>query len=190
MKTNHIYNSVERLAELLKVGARQAGAAHGLQPVQLEVLNYLSACNKYSDTPMAVTEYLGQTKGTVSQTIKTLEKKELVIKTADENDKRISHIAVTPLGREILNEHLPTEMFVNACSTLSNPAQEQVLSALTSLLTSVIKSNNMKTFGTCYSCRHNHKHDDESYFCNLLKEPLRDSDVLLICREHENSSDD
>jgi DNA-binding MarR family transcriptional regulator len=62
---------------VLKVRGCQAGAAHGLQPVQLEVLNYLSSCNRYSDTPMAVTEYLGQTKGTVSQTIKTLEKKRI-----------------------------------------------------------------------------------------------------------------
>ncbi|MFT5757432.1 MAG: DNA-binding MarR family transcriptional regulator [Alteromonadaceae bacterium] len=186
MKTNRIYNSVERLAELLKVGSRQAGAAHGLQPVQLEVLNYLSSCNKYSDTPMAVTEYLGQTKGTVSQTIKTLEKKELVKKITDEKDKRISHVVVTQLGSEILKEHLPTHMFVNACSTLSDPEQEQILSALTHLLTSVIKSNNMKTFGACYSCRYNIKHDDGSYYCDLVKEPLRDTDVLLICREHKD----
>ena len=80
MKTNQIYDYVERLSELLRVDARQKGAEHGLLPVQLEVLHYLSICNQYSDTPMAVTEYLGQTKGTVSQTLKVLENKALLVK--------------------------------------------------------------------------------------------------------------
>ena len=66
VNSNLIYDYVERLSELLRVDARRAGAAHGLLPVQLEALHYLSICNCYSDTPMAVTEYLGQTKGTVS----------------------------------------------------------------------------------------------------------------------------
>ena len=73
MNTNPIFYTVERLSELLKVDSRQAGVEQGLQPVQVEVLHYLSICNKYSDTPMAVTEYLGLTKGTVSQTLKVLE---------------------------------------------------------------------------------------------------------------------
>ena len=86
MNTNHIYDYVERLSELLKIDSRQAGAEHGIQPVQLEVLHYLSICNRYSDTPMAVTEYLGQTKGTVSQTLKVLEKKSLLTKRFDKGD--------------------------------------------------------------------------------------------------------
>lgn len=185
MKTHNIYNLVERLGELLKVDVRQSIASLGLQPVQLEVLNYLSSCNKYSDTTKAVTAYLGQTKGTVSQTIKVLENKGMVNKVVDKSDKRISHIVVTKLGNEVLNDNLPTNMFVKACDTLSNEKQQHITSALTELLTAIVKSNDMKTFGVCNSCRYNSKQDDGSYFCNLIKEPLSDSDILLICKEHD-----
>lgn len=185
MKLLNIYNAVERLGELQKVGARQAVTAIGLQPVQLEVLNYLSSCNKYSDTPMAVTEYLGQTKGTVSQTIKALENKGMVEKIADRNDKRISHVVVTPLGSKVLAESLPTQLFVNACNVLSGEQQHKIEEALTKLLTAIIQSNEMKTFGACYTCRYNHKQEDGSYYCNLVKAPLTDAETLLICKEHQ-----
>ncbi|NQZ82394.1 MAG: winged helix-turn-helix transcriptional regulator [Colwellia sp.] len=190
MKTNQIYKLVERLGELLKVDARQTGAEHGLLPVQLEVLHYLSSCNKYSDTPMAVTEYLGQTKGTVSQTIKTLEKKELVIKIADDHDKRISHIDVTPSGHKLLSQSIPTAMFARTCSNLSQPQQQEINAALQQLLVTFIKSNKMKSFGICQTCKYNHKNEDGSFYCNLVNAPLTDSEILLICREHENQSCD
>ena len=110
MKTNQIYDYVERLSELLRVDARQKGAEHGLLPVQLEVLHYLSICNQYSDTPMAVTEYLGQTKGTVSQTLKVLENKALLVKVSDEKDKRTTHLSLSPKGRRLVNEIIPTQL--------------------------------------------------------------------------------
>lgn len=186
MKTHKIYNSVERLGELLKVGVRQALTPIGLQPVQLEVLNYLSACNKFSDTPMAVTEYLGQTKGTVSQTIKMLENKGMVIKVADKNDKRISHIVMTKLGHKVLEDNLPTTMFSNACNALPDDKKENIALALDDLLTAIVRSNKMKTFGACHTCRYNSKIDNDSYYCNLVKEPLNSAEILLICKEHES----
>ncbi|WP_212668796.1 MarR family winged helix-turn-helix transcriptional regulator [Pseudoalteromonas sp. NBT06-2] len=170
----------------MKVSARQAGSEHGLQPVQLEVLGYLSVCNQFSDTPMAVTRYLGQTKGTVSQTIKVLERKGLVLKESDINDRRITHIKVTEQGSKLFQDNIPPKMFVNACQDLSYIQQKEIEASLKLLLMSFIKSNNMKSFGTCNSCRYNEKISDDSFYCKLVKVPLTLSDIALICIEHEN----
>ncbi|OHU84397.1 MULTISPECIES: MarR family winged helix-turn-helix transcriptional regulator [Pseudoalteromonas] len=185
MKLNHIYNSVERLGDLLKVGARQAGAEHGLQPVHVEVLHYLSICNQYSDTPMAVTEYLGLTKGTVSQTLKVLEKKSLLVKTIDENDKRITHLKLSVSGQQLVAALLPTNLFIKACEQLSPEQQSDIDSSLKLLLSALLKANNLKTFGVCKTCRFNQQTNDGNYFCGLVKQPLSKGDVQLICREHE-----
>ena len=48
--------------------------ARQLEPVHLATLRYLCNCNRFSNTASAITEYLGQTKGTISQTLKVLEK--------------------------------------------------------------------------------------------------------------------
>jgi len=186
MNTNHIYDYVERLSELLRIDSRHAGAQYGIQPVQLEALHYLSICNRYSDTPMAVTEYLGQTKGTVSQTLKVLEKKGLLSKLSDKNDKRIYHLKVSNRGKRLLNKTIPTTMFVNACDALSEKKQSEITASLKQLLVALLQANNMKTFGVCRSCRYNSKTEDGNYFCNLVQEPLTDDDIHLICKEHEN----
>ena len=188
MKSNHIYNYVERLGELLRVDSRQAGTTHGLQPVQIEVLHYLSICNRYSDTPMAVTEYLGLTKGTVSQTLKVLEKKELLSKQLDKNDKRISHMKLSTKGNDLLNEIIPTTMFENACEVLSDKKQSEIESSLKQLLITLLQANDLKTFGICNSCRYNKKMENGSYFCRLVEQPLSVDDTQLICREHESKA--
>lgn len=184
MKTNDIYKSVERLGELLKVGARQIGAKYGLQPVQLEVLHYLTTCNRFSDTTMAVAEYLGQTKGTVSQTIKVLENKELIIKVADSKDKRISHLHVTDHGQTLIDENLPTHFFNNACNSLSNQQQTEIAASLQQLLVTIVGTSDIKSFGVCRSCVYNDNKRD-GYYCKLLKVPLTDDDVTRVCKEHE-----
>lgn len=187
MKTNDIYKSVERLGELLKVGARQVGARYGLLPVQLEVLHYLTTCNRFSDTTMAVVEYLGQTKGTVSQTIKVLEKKGLIVREADNNDRRISHLRVTDVGQTLVSENLPTRFFNDACDSLSNQQQTQIASSLQQLLVTIISTSKTKSFGVCRSCIHNDKRSDGVY-CKLLKVPLTNEDITRICKEHQPSS--
>lgn len=186
MKSNLIYDYVERLSELLRIDARKAGAGHGLQPVQLEVLHYLTICNRFSDTAMAVTTYLGQTKGTVSQTLNVLEKKGLLTKRPDQDDKRIHHLNVTDKGKRLIDRTIPTTMFVNASETLTNKEQSEIESSLQQLLTALLQANQMKTFGVCSSCRYNGKTDDGGFFCNLVQQPLTERDIHLICKEHEN----
>ncbi|WP_420831674.1 MarR family transcriptional regulator [Bathymodiolus japonicus methanotrophic gill symbiont] len=48
--------------------------------MHFQVLEYLSLCNKYSDTPAAIANYLGMTRGTVSQTLIIFEKRAYIKK--------------------------------------------------------------------------------------------------------------
>ena len=176
---------LERLAGLLRSESRNLLSEYGLQPVQFEALHYLSNCNRYSDTPMAVTEYLGQTKGSVSQTLKVLEKKGLIDKTSDSSDKRVIHMAITVEGRELVAAIQPSPTLQLACDQLNKRDVSTINSSLTTLLTAMQKANDFKSFGQCASCRHNLKLDSGEYFCGLTNEPLSSVDTELICREHE-----
>jgi len=186
MKTDQIYDYIERLGNLLRTDSRRGGAEHGLQPVQLEALHYLSLCNRYSDTPMATTEYLGQTKGTVSQTLKVLEKKGFLTKKIDDNDKRVVHLKVTKAGDKLLKMFIPSRQFKDACQQLSEKSQTQIVACLKELLQTTQHTNGMKTFGVCHTCRYNQKKENNHYFCNLTQEPLSSTEIQLICREHLN----
>lgn len=176
---------LERLASLLRSESRNLLFEHGLQPIQFEALHYLSICNRYSDTPMSVTEYLGQTKGSVSQTLKVLEKKGLIVKTVDSDDKRVAHMAVSKEGRQLVNGLLPSPLLQSASDFLGAQNIAQINASLSTLLRTVQRANNFKSFGQCASCRHNIKSRTGDYFCGLTKEPLTKTETKLICREHE-----
>lgn len=179
----HTY--LERLGNLLRSEARSLGVRYGLQPVQMEALAYLGNCNRYSDTPLGVTDYLGLTKGTVSQTLKVLENKGLLRKQADKKDKRVVHLHLSAAGRNLLNKAVPAPAIRDACETLTATQQSAMLEGLSALLGAIQSGNGMKSFGVCKTCRHNEQRPAGEFYCKLTREPLSRGDVELICREHE-----
>ena len=75
---------IERLARIVS----GAGHSNAMKPAQWDALRYVSRANRFSRTPGALTAYLGVTKGTVSQTLMSLERAGLVSKTIDAADRR------------------------------------------------------------------------------------------------------
>ena len=183
MNRYELYKVVERLGEVMKVSTRQVGAEYGLQPVQIEVLHYLASCNRFSDNLMAVVDYLGQTKGTISQTVKVLEQKGLVEKIQDDIDKRASHLVITQAGREFIDEKLIDAHFDFAFEQLSKDQQALLSSALSSFTRSLMQSSGLNTFGVCQTCKFHDQHQGQ-YYCNLLQTPLYESDIDKVCKEH------
>ncbi len=82
MEKVDVFDLIERMAALIRSEERKKCTELGLQPVHLQVLDYLSRCNRYSDTPAALTNYLGMTRGTVSQTVLLLVKKGFIKKSS------------------------------------------------------------------------------------------------------------
>lgn len=181
-----VHDLIERLGNLVRADVRAVCNESGVRPVQLEVLRFLTQCNRYSDTPQAVTEFLGLTKGTVSQTIKVLEQKDLLSKQDDVTDKRLVHLKPTPKGRRLVERTVPAKSLVSGLQQLAGPKSKAVEKVLRDLLQTIQKANGYKTFAPCHSCRFNLRRDGR-YFCGLTQEPLKDREVVLICREHQYS---
>jgi DNA-binding MarR family transcriptional regulator len=95
----------ERIADLLDrlaLHQRSRQQGDGLNPAQWEALRFLGRANRYSRNPTALTDFLGTTKGTVSQTLIALERKRLVTREPDRRDRRSIRIELTPAGRQLL----------------------------------------------------------------------------------------
>jgi DNA-binding MarR family transcriptional regulator len=182
-----VHDLIERLGNLVRADVRAVCNDYGVRPVQLEVLRFLTQCNRYSDTPQAVTEFLGLTKGTVSQTIKVLEQKGLLGKQADVADRRLVHLKPTLKGRRLVERTVPAKSLVSGLQQLAGPETKAVEKGLRDLLQSIQKANGYKTFAPCHSCRFNQQHDGH-YICGLTQVPLMDREVVQICREHQYPS--
>ncbi|WP_163997093.1 MarR family winged helix-turn-helix transcriptional regulator [Pyxidicoccus caerfyrddinensis] len=184
MAVDRLYSLLERLGNLLRTEERAAGLRHGLQPVHLQALRYLQSCNRYSNTPAALTEYLGLTKGTVSQTLLLLEEKGLLRKEADTEDRRVVHLHLTDAGRTVLKEAIPPALFKQALAGLPGGG-EALEEALTGLLRGVQAANAQRSFGACSTCKHFRREGPGRFRCGMTQEPLSREDSVLLCREHE-----
>jgi DNA-binding MarR family transcriptional regulator len=186
-------DSVGQVSDLLeRIGRLLRGVRHRneqLNPAQWEALRYLGRANRYSRNPTALTQYLGATKGTVSQTLIALERKGLVRRSADPRDRRGVRLGLTSRGRGHLHRD-PMARLIDGV----DPALIARLDAdLRELLTQLQRRNRQRPFGQCGTCRFFRAGDasDEPggpNRCGLTLEPLSDSEAEQICAEHETSA--
>ncbi len=181
MTTHKTYHYLERLGNYIRAEARKTKPK--LQPVQLEMLHYLSVCNRYSDTPAAITEYLGLTKGTVSQTLSVLESKGYLSKKIDRKDRRVVHLKLTKKGRDLLKNSLPPKVLIRGLEQLPQQQHTQIIDSLHQLLSAMQEAQGCKSFGVCKTCLRL-KQEEKGFSCQLTGEPLHSEETELICREH------
>ncbi len=178
-----VYAPIERMVALIRSEERRRCTELGLQPVHLQVLDYISRCNRYSDTPAALANYLGMTRGTVSQTVLLLERNGLIEKMTDTQDKRIVHLTLSVEGNAILEKARPTNLFENANEIFSKNEflnhEDSFLNALLALQ----KANQSQSFGLCKTCQYFTQTTD-GFTCGLTKQPLSELDSQKICQEH------
>jgi len=183
MQEIETFKLIERISSLLRSEERRKYATIGLQPVHGQVLEYLAKCNKYSNTHAAVAEYLGLTKGTVSQTLQILERKNYLQKTTDSEDGRVIHLSLTDDGRALIDELKPLDIFRQAESKVSRQEFDTIGQALQTTLGVLQKVNQTKSFGSCRSCRY-FSVAENHYQCGLTEQPLDREDTDKICRDH------
>lgn len=165
---------VERLSHVLREELRGVATAHGLALAQLEVLRYLSVANRFSDTVSAMVEYLGATKGTLSQTVSALERKGLLERAPDPDDGRVHHCRITPAGAEVVQASHATSVGALDAETIDR---------LETILRDLVEARGGRAFGVCSTCLH-HRITDRGRHCALIGVDLTGEDATRICREH------
>jgi DNA-binding MarR family transcriptional regulator len=183
MQELETFKLIERISSLLRSEERRKYAAIGLQPVHGQVLEYLAKCNKYSNTHAAVAEYLGLTKGTVSQTIQILERKHYIEKNTDPTDGRVVHLSLTESGTQLIDELKPLDVFKQAETKVSRHEFDTIGQALQTTLGVLQKVNHSKSFGLCRTCRY-FSVAENHYLCGLTEQALDRDDTEKICRDH------
>jgi len=186
MQDGSAYEYLTRIARLLQ--AEDRNSSPGLQPVQLHALHYLTRCNRYSDRPAAVAEYLGITKGTASQTLRVLLEADLITKRTDADDRRVVRLSLTSKGKQAVGGAMSRLVLARALSSLPNGEGEQLHALLERTLRALQRANQGRSFGVCHTCRHFTAQEGGQQLCGLTLEPLSSKETQLICREHVAAS--
>ena len=179
------FDLIDRLGNLVRVNLRAAGGQHGLQPVHLQALIYLAIANRYSNTPQALTEYLGLTKGTVSQSLLLLHRRGLIERQGDTDDKRLVRLALSESGAQLLKDIQLLPDWAQVIARIAPQRNKIALAVLKELLLALQFVAGNRSFGVCNTCQLNLHEGPRSYRCGLTGEKLSLPDTRMICREHQ-----
>ena len=182
--TDSISDILERICTLFRNEVRLVGLEYGLHPVHLEVLHYLARCNGFSDTPAAVTEFLGLTKGTTSQSISLLESKGFLEKVKDTNDRRVSHLKLTEQGKVIATKAIPPASLKSSLQKMDDDSSKHLHKQLEELLRDAQQATGNVSFGICKTCQFHDPISAQHFHCRLTGQQLEKQMGELICREH------
>lgn len=174
---------VSRLENLMRAEYRRAGAGQGLQPVHVQALLFLQQANRFSNTPQALAEYLGLTKGTVSQSLLLLDRRGLVERYQDEADKRIVRLRLSEAGEGFLREANPVALWNQATRDMSANRIRDGVSLLRSILHTVQNQSGKALFGVCGTCAYCQKKSQRITHCSWFGERLSIAETRKICRE-------
>jgi len=155
-----------------------------INPTQWTALSYLARANKFSRSPSQVSDFMSATRGTVSQTLKTLARKGLISKVRSDQDKRSISYSITEAGISIVQKNT---MLKDSLSTWSEEDLSSFRSAMEKLVRSTLKQRGLRAFGVCKTCKH-HQGSNQGAYCTLLNEPLTAPETKQICYEHAQTS--
>ena len=161
------------------------GLVEGLTAAQWAVLRYFAQANRFSRTPSAFAAFHGTTRGTASQTIKSLETQGYLTRMRSEDDRRSVRLALTEKAWGILAND-PFESLVRAADSLPPSVQGHFANALQRMLGQVAQERGKPPFGTCTSCQHLESDGYSSegqtpYACGLTSEPLLLEELDGVC---------
>jgi DNA-binding MarR family transcriptional regulator len=181
-----IVASLERVSQAFRVLLWHESKEFSLSPIQVQVLIFLSHHSAEKRKVSYLADEFNMTKATISDTIKTLEQKQLIKKEYEQLDSRSFIINLTQKGKEITQKtSLFTEQLQVPIDKLDSTDKEKLLSSLLDIIHHLNKSGIITIQRMCFSC-HFYKYDKDKqvHFCGLLNTKLAESELRIDCAEH------
>jgi len=174
--------TAQELVELLVQLGRAAYAdcaADGLTPAQWTALRFFSRANRFSRTVSAFAEFHATTRGTASQTVKSLVDRDLLARRRSERDGRSVIFQLTGSGRSMLRRD-PLLALVRAAEKLEPASSRRVGDELARVRDWLAEERSAAATGKCARCGHLRRQGD-NLRCGLMEEPLEASELDEYC---------
>ena len=181
-----IVASLERISQSFRVLLWQKNKEFALTPLQMQILLFLLTQSEEKRKVSYLAKEFNVTKATISDTIKTLEHKSLILKENEITDSRSYIINLSKKGNEIAEKAsgFAKEIY-NPITNLSRDDKNNFLLSLIKVIGHLNKTGVISVLRMCTTCSYYQPSDDaDTFFCALLNEELQQSDLRVDCREH------
>lgn len=177
--------ALERISQAFRVLLWEEGKQHALSPIQIQLIIFLHFHSEDKRRVGYLAREFNMTKATISDSIKVLEQKGLVVKYGLPGDARGHILALSSEGESVA---IKAMSFANAITTpvslLSDQQKLQLLTGLLDIIHNLQRSGIISLQRMCFTCRHYGK-EESKHFCHLMNKPLMDTEIRIDCPEHE-----
>lgn len=161
----------------------QAGPSpQALTPAQWMALRYFARAKAPSRTPSAFSEFHATTRGTASQTVKSLVSLGFLERRSNEADGRSVRFEVTGAGLRALQDD-PLNGLARVLGDLPPASRDALLSSLRRVTADLAAARAAPVFGTCGDCTHFQCSGDGG-FCRCTEMRLLNDEIASLCIDH------
>jgi DNA-binding MarR family transcriptional regulator len=183
---NKVIVGLQRISESFKVLLWEKAKALNLSPIQIQILIFIENHKAAYCNVSYLAKEFNLTKPTISDAVKTLDKKGLIVKDFSSKDTRSYTIQLSNSGKATVKK---TEDFLNPLKEdlidIDTNHLESLFTTLSELIYQLNQKNILTVQRTCYACKFYSKNND-NHHCNLLQKELLNSDIRLDCNEFES----
>ena len=181
-----IVASLEKISQAFRVLLWQESKEYSLSPIQVQVLIFLLNHSEEKRKVSYLADEFNMTKATISDTIKSLEQKQLIKKENEPNDTRSYIIHLTTKGKNIANK---TALFAQQLQIpigkLHNGDKENLLLSLIDIIRHLNKAGIITIQRMCFTCSYYQTtNGGQKHFCKLLNQELQTTELRVDCPEH------
>lgn len=182
-----IVASLERISQAFRVLLWQESKEHALSPIQVQVLIFLLNHSDEKRKISYLADEFNMTKATISETVKSLELKNLITKEYEPHDTRSYIIHLTQKGKEIADKtSYFTQQIGIPIKNMDEESKENLLKNLFDIIYSLNKSGVITIQRMCTTCLYfRPSGEGKEPICGLLEKVLYSEDLRIDCPEHQ-----
>jgi len=186
--SSKIVAGMERVSEVFKILLWEKAKLVGLSPIQIQILIFIAFHKRELCNVSHLAKEFNVTKPTVSDAIKVLDKKGIIIKDFSSTDSRSYSITLSESGNDTVAQTYdfssPLKKHVDG---FSQSELQSLFSTLSQLIYKLNRNGILSVQRTCYGCKFYEKNREVDY-CNLLQKELMTQEIRLDCPEYEENA--
>ncbi|MEM7310071.1 MAG: MarR family winged helix-turn-helix transcriptional regulator [Planctomycetota bacterium] len=176
--------ALERVERLTRSGGQRAAQEAALSPLQVRLLDVLRT--RGAARIGALARELLVTDGTVSEAVRVLGEKRLVVKEQDPNEHRAIQVRLTPAGRRAQKRAAawPDELLGPVLDELGARESGELLASLLQLIAAMERRGLIETSRMCLHCEHFRSgkgRGAKPHYCALLEAPIGKVELQVDC---------
>lgn len=179
-----IVAALEKVSQVLRALSWKTGKALLLNPIQAQILVFLLYHDRDGYSISSLAREFNITKASISDTVSSLERKNLVRKAPAGDDARNFIVRLTQNGRqEAEKAALYAQELLSAVSKLHLTDKQLLFTILGNLIFDLHKSGVIPVQRMCRTCEY-YDRRGEAHFCKLLNRPLAPEQLQIDCADH------